>query len=412
MSLTKWNASTRYYLFSISNLIAAFGGGLILGKATNIIKTPYLHGGSILAFFIGSILGLLFMKVIPEKSSKIFAKSFSIGCSFVSLCLYYIYLNFSQDHNLSGFPALIFFSFLCVRFTLWFYSRVIRASESSGYQQSIAWVEFGYYAGMVLGLIFWDILNINVSIEIALLIDASFQLCAGIIDFYSFSSKKQSAVILPDTPNQPINTEQLTPYLCSQLSKAVVMLTVGVQVVIFNGAHYLSQTISTYLLATFYLGVAVSAFLCNRYKIFVSWNKNNSYSATLCSNRQNKSIKVPILYILAIIFISIFAVSYEIFTDMYVHENITTVLLVCTLTFIAAFAFETLSLSFLDKLNSSSLVMQTYGLMGFFSAVGFWTLTMFSNNLMLSIILISIPIIYITSQVIYPIKSLATNIYQ
>ena len=41
---------SRYYLFSISNILAAFGGGLILGKATDVIMNPALHGGSILAF--------------------------------------------------------------------------------------------------------------------------------------------------------------------------------------------------------------------------------------------------------------------------------------------------------------------------------------------------------------------------
>ena len=59
--------SLNYYFFSLSNLIAAFGGGLILGKGVGIINLPYLQGGSILAFFIGTIFGLLFLQFIPER---------------------------------------------------------------------------------------------------------------------------------------------------------------------------------------------------------------------------------------------------------------------------------------------------------------------------------------------------------
>ena len=75
------NSSFPYYLFSISNLIAAFGGGLILGKGVDVIQQPYLHGGSVLAFFIGTVLGLLFIQFIPKNLSKILAPLFSIRLS-------------------------------------------------------------------------------------------------------------------------------------------------------------------------------------------------------------------------------------------------------------------------------------------------------------------------------------------
>ncbi|MFC3908555.1 hypothetical protein ACFORL_05630 [Legionella dresdenensis] len=392
--------SSRYYLFSISNLIAAFGGGLILGKATDVIKTPYLHGGSILAFFVGTILGLLFIQLLPKKLSKTIAPSFSVGCSLVSVILFYVYYNYSQNHYLSGYPSVIFFILLTLRFTFWFYSRVKRASESSGYQQSIAWVEFGYYAGMVLGLIFWKILNLDVSLEMALLIDAAFQFIAGSIDIYSFSLKTRPANISA-SPAQTVKVEQFSSDWCSRLSKSVIFLTVGVQVVIFSAAHYLSQTISTYLLATFYFGVAVAAFVCNRYKVFLSWNKDHDYAAMLYTNKQN--IRIPLLLVLAIIFLNISAVCYEIYSDMSVHETFFNVIIVCVLVFLAAFAYEAISLSFLDRigyeeeaLNSSGLVMKTYGLMGVFSAIGFWILNIFHNNLFISLLMISSSILYTT----------------
>ena len=262
--------------------------------------------------------------------------------------------------------------------------------------------------------IFWDILNITVLLGTALLIDAAFQFCAGLIDFYSFSSIEK---IINDT-SQSVKKETLlnplSSHWCSKLSKSVVLLTLGVQVVIFNAAHYLSHTISTYLLATFYFGVAVSAFFSSRYKLYISWN--NSYSAMIGNNKNN--LKMPVSYILGIIFISIFGTCYEIFTNMYVHENTLTVMLVCMLTFIAAFSFETLSLSFLDKvsyeeraLSSSGLVMQTYGLMGLVAAIGFWMLSIFKNHMMLSLLIISISIIYISLSVRHPDRNKSLSIH-
>lgn len=51
---------SRYYLFSISNLLAAFGGGLILGQGLGVIDIPYLQHGSVLAFLLGQYSVLYF----------------------------------------------------------------------------------------------------------------------------------------------------------------------------------------------------------------------------------------------------------------------------------------------------------------------------------------------------------------
>lgn len=164
------NISFHHYLSSISNFIAAFGGGLILGKGIGIIDYPYLQGGSVLAFFLGTILGLVFLQCIPEKLSTLLANSFSICGGITSFILFYIYQNYSYSIKLTGNPALIFFLFLSIRFSFWFYSRVMRASKSSACQQSIAWVEFGYYLGMVLGLVIWKLFNINIGLSSALIL--------------------------------------------------------------------------------------------------------------------------------------------------------------------------------------------------------------------------------------------------
>lgn len=59
--------SLRYYLFSFSNFIAAFGGGMILGKSVGIIKNAYLQGDSVLAFFFRHSIGSYFFTTCSKK---------------------------------------------------------------------------------------------------------------------------------------------------------------------------------------------------------------------------------------------------------------------------------------------------------------------------------------------------------
>ena len=151
-------------------------------RGVDIIDTPYLKGGSILAFFVGTALGLVFLKLIPKKISKPFARWFSICGGITSLILASIFLTYANNNVLSGIFAVAFFFLLSVRFAFWFYSRVIRASTVAGQQQRIAWVELGYYSGIILGLIIWKFFGIELTMDFALIIDACLQLVAGSID--------------------------------------------------------------------------------------------------------------------------------------------------------------------------------------------------------------------------------------
>lgn len=380
-----------YYLFSISNLFAAFGGGLILGKGTDVINYPSLQGGSILAFFIGTIIGLLFLQLIPNKISKFIANFFSIGGGFTSLILFYIYQNYSFIGKMDGTSALIFFLLLSVRFGLWFYSRVMRASIASGNQQSIAWVEFGYYIGMVLGLIIWKFININIGLSAALIIDAIFQFLAGTLDLKSFKVNNGFLDKSENKTQNDDNNNETTLYSskwCWKLSFSVVFITVGVQVIIFNMAHNVTGEFGSYILATFYFGVAVAAFICNKFKICISWgNKNNL--ATITTNKK-ESNQFNFLFFIFILTVSVSAVLYKINLNILINNVFFNNLFICTFVFISAFIYEIISLSLLDrigyeekKLGKSDVVMKTYGLMGLSAATGFWILGLM-NDLFIS----------------------------
>ena len=117
-------------------------------------------------------------------------QTFSIGCGFVSLIMYFVYVYLSNDGAFNDTKGILFFILLTIRFSLWFFSRVKRASESSGKEQSIAWVEFGYYFGMVLGLVVWKLSGFTISLIAALLLDFILQCCAGLLDIKAFSMKE------------------------------------------------------------------------------------------------------------------------------------------------------------------------------------------------------------------------------
>lgn len=401
------NLSSRYYFFSISNLIAAFGGGLILGKGAGVIDFPYLHGGSILAFFIGTIFGLFFLQFIPKKSSNLLAKSFSIGCGITSLILFYIYQNYTNSGKLNGTSALVFFLLLSVRFGFWFYSRVMRASIASSHQQSIAWVEFGYYIGMVLGLIIWKLLGINIELGTALIIDALFQFIAGILDLRSFKLEKGSAkskeeIAIVSEPQSVLCSSEW----CWKLAGAVVFITIGIQVVVFNAAHYVGDVFSSYILATFYFGVASAAFVCNKYKISIYWDKENAL-ATITTNTE-RVIKFNFLSLIFAATLSVIVVIYNIDLNKLISDNLfLNGLFICAFVFIAAFIYEIISISLLDrigyeekKLKGSGMIMRTYGLMGLGAAMGFWTLGFMEDHLASSLITLGASISFATISVL------------
>lgn len=389
------DVSFRYYLLSLSNLIAAFGGGVILGQGVGIIHAPYLQGGSILAFFIGTILGLVCLQCIPERLSKFLAQFFSISGGITSLVLFSIYQHYSVNNALSGVAALIFFILLSIRFGFWFYSRVMRASTASGYQQSIAWVEFGYYSGMVLGLIIWKLLGINIGLGAALIIDALFQFIAGILDLRSFSMEKGSLDVSKPGVKSVFAAEsmQYSAAWCWKLAKAVIFITIGIQVVVFNTTHYVAYAFGSYILATFYFGVAVAAFTCSKYKIYLSWNNANQLANIMADNTRKK-ITFNFLFLVLLSATAVVGVIYSVYFNQSMIDNMFfNGVFICVNVFIAAFIYEVLSLALLDRIgyeekqcHGSGMIMRTYGLMGVGATIGCWILSLAHDNVLSSLI--------------------------
>jgi hypothetical protein len=383
--------SEQYYRFFISNLIAAFGGGLILGKGAGIIDYPYLQGGSILAFFLGTILGLLFLHAIPNSRSQLISNFFSICCGVTSLILLYMNHKYADQGVLVETPALIFFLLLSIRFGFWFYSRVMRASKASSDQYSVAWVELGYYLGMVLGLVIWKLVGIEIGLSTALIIDAFFQFLAGILDVMNIRRNTSSVPQSTQNPFKNLDSDLSVAHLtwCWKLSGAVVLCTLGIQVIIFSAAHDVADIFGTYMLATFYLGVATAAFVCKKYQLYMLWDHRANHMAFIATQYNGKQHRLPLFNLILMGFIAVMVVTFEINTHAS-HSRIPFLseLFICSFIFLSAFIYEILSLSFLDRigyeerlLGHSGVIMRTYGLMGLSAAIGFWGLGLSQHHL-------------------------------
>ncbi len=387
----------KYYLSAVSNFLAAIGGGVILGKGVNIIDNSLLHGGSVLAFFIGTVFGLLFLQIIPKKISGSVARSFAILAGIISLVLLGIFNTYSFEGKLTDTAAFVFFALLCIRFGFWFYSRVLRAAAVAGQQQKIAWVELGYYSGMIGGLIAWSILGIELGIATALIIDSCLQFIAGLIDL---SINKNS--VMTNKSSESLKTEVVSKYnkiWYWRLAASVAFLTIGTQVIIFSLAHEVSDFFTSYILAFYYLGVSIAAYFCRIFNIQMSWNRYASISIHSTKNTKKISITWNGIFNAIFVGLSIIGVSYWQWGISMTEIGIGEILLLTFVT-IAAFFYEVFALALLDRIgleerlsNSQGMIMRTYGLMGVSAAVSLWIIGITHDTMPVLLLTLSVCII-------------------
>jgi hypothetical protein len=258
----------------------------------------------------------------------------------------------------------------------------LRASTAAGHQQKIAWVELGYYSGMILGLIIWKFPNVEISFITALIFDAIVQICAGLMDIV--------ANYIPVTENLTKNTATLPTNTISlksdkktwgwRLALAVATLTIGIQVIVFNLAHHVSEHFSPFILASFYFGVSIAALTCKKYKIYLEWNyfqKNTLGYATICVDINDKRIGINFLTLG--IAAAICVLGAVLFANFNALDSGINQILFLSIVFSSAFFYEILALALIDRIgledryaNTSGMVIRTYGLMGIGSAISLW----------------------------------------
>lgn len=269
--------------------------------------------------------------------------------------------------------------------------------QASGHQQSIAWVELGYYLGMALGLMIWKLLGIHLELGEALLIDACFQFIAGFLDYWS---KTLPEIRISKEEQKTQNHHQLISSVqwCWRLASAVIFFTIGIQIIIFNSSHHVSETFGSYMIGLFYLGVAAAAYLCNQYQVSIRWHDDNrAYIQTINQQLGVRLDFFSVMSTLAVIGI-VYVVSLNYLMDVF------SAIVICLFIFVAAFFYELMSLTLLDRLGyeertvgSSGMIMKTYGLMGLGSAISLWILELMDHYLMSSMITVLVCMFFATS---------------
>ncbi len=367
-----------YYLFSLSNFIAAFGGGMILGNGINVIRIPYLKNGSVLAFFIGSVLGLILLQLISKKLWNSVGRWFSLFGSLTSVALLIIFKKNEIDFSLSGTSGLIFFLLLSARFAFWFYSRVLRASYVAGKQQRIAWVELGYYFGMIIGLIIWKLIKLDISFGIMLSIDILLQFIAGIFDlFANHNSIVQKKSITSMIEIKPM-LERVSEW---RLVGSVVFLTIGIQVVIFSITSKMPEHFAPMIFAVYYFGVAMGAINYKKYNILIAWKKIST-NAILVSEKMGIKKEASVQ---SILLITVLFSTFTILIFGHCTDRIFQYLFYASI-FGAAFLYEIIALAILDRIGledsaSKNMVTYSYGLMGIGAAISLWLLDLVNVTL-------------------------------
>lgn len=385
------NVFTRYYLFSSSNFLAAIGGGVVLGKGIGTLNIPYLQGSSILAFFVGTVFGLMLLQFSPKKFANLFSRWFSICGGLTSLILLGIFLSYADNEKLSGTIAIIFFVLLSLRFGFWFYSRVLRAAIAAGQQQNIAWVEFGYYAGVIVGLVLWIFLGIDFGLAFALIIDAVLQVSAGLLDLLANRLPEPVENTSPSVSSVKNSNDYVNASIW-RLAIAVMFLTIGVQVIIFNIAHHVSDYLSPFILASFYLGVAISAVLCKRFNIRLEWNAGNRdrrYAMIhfgLLNKNKLSFLSGAILAGLSVAMVVLTALYWRLETVSSLGAK---EFFILSFILIATFLYGILELAIIDRIGleeknttQSGMVLRTYGLMSIAAVVSLWLLETTKSSLL------------------------------
>ena len=390
-----------FYLFALSNFLAAFGGGTILGKGINVLHLSFLKNGFVLAFLFGTTLFFFFRTFVPKKISRVVERWFSVLCSLTSIGLLTIFLQYSVHGKLFAlWPGVAFFALLSIRFALWFYSRTLRISRVAAQQHTIAFVELGYYVGMITGMVIWPLFGLGVGMAAALMIDVGLQLCVGVIDLYTYYINPPTYPnIHSEDLSFPVNEhlESIDVGWCWRLVLSAALLGVGTQGVIFDLAHYFSENFSPYILACFYLGASIAAIACKRLHIRLDWLPTQyAYSyAYLFFRIAGREIKSRLLYVIAAFsFFEILAVTMASHL-LSVHHSVillhpASILGSVFLAFIFAIAFfgGVLILSILDRIGieekntlNKQMIVRAYGFMGTCTAAAFWMMGFLDNIL-------------------------------
>ena len=244
---------------AFANFITAFGGGSVLGKAIGLIQLPFIHAGSLVAFFVGTVLGIYFLfwgfKKL-KRNKEILGAFLGALCSFLMLLILWI----SPLHNgvLSGWIGFLFFTLLSFRFCFWFLTRILRSDRLSVLSpKAIPLIEGFFHLGTIVSLGSLSIGWVSLGLVGTLILDLLTQLLGGLLDILIQSRTQTVPVSQAEPP-----TKNTTEFKAIATSVSVfTLVTVVIQVFIFHVSHLVPQSVGLVILGCFYAGLAAAGLL-------------------------------------------------------------------------------------------------------------------------------------------------------
>jgi hypothetical protein len=377
----------RYLILALAtaNFLAAFGGGAILGQASDAFRTPR---NTVETFLIGSTLGLGLLVCLRSKWSHWLSRSggwFSFAAGLTSLVAAVVLFFHTSDGNPNDLGGQGVYALLSIRFSLWFVARVLRPDAAAGRQQKIGWVELSYYLGVFSGLLTTVWVNHVLANDrvwapritlCVLALDCVLQSIVGCVDLvarrYSPDEPSPAHAGPPDTAPQPYN---LGWY--ARAVTALVALTIGTQAVIFSFMGVIKVfpdgwPNTAVVLAVFYLSVACASTFYSLKKVRLGWPYATQKIARFATifigeGEERQSISFPLLSTIGAAFLSL-AVGGSLMSGAGDTIKGTYFMLFIA---IAAFIYEILALTILDhigeetkRLNRSGMVALAYGFIG------------------------------------------------
>lgn len=369
----------RSYFLVPANFLAAIGGGIIISAGIN--------EGTILAFFIGAVMGFSLSRFLPKHWVKVIAPWLSLTVGVISLLLLASFEIYDVKEPLTGIARVIFICVLSLRFGLSFFSRAWRSQIVGSEPQGVALIELGYYTGMGVGLLVWGIRGLFT----ALLVDAALQTIAGLIDLGSM--RKRRPLQTKEQEENPASgaTDEETvdkiPFdyqLYRRIALAIVCLTVGFQAVSFSLSGWDLGPGKTRILACFYVGVALAALVCRVFKISLTWqtfDRKLAGNATISPGTTKPLLDISFGMITLIAALSMIAVL----LGIRVWEKATLIVLIFIS--ISAFVYQILVISLLDQISraekladSDSMLLRTYLIVAVVTIISIEILSRFPSH--------------------------------
>lgn len=259
MSVSQQNACISIRRASgLANFIVAFGGAAVLGKAIGVVDLSFIQLGSLVAFFFGTVFGLIFLLKIKSAASDLYV---GVCGAISSLVLLVIWSVFSKEGSVSGVVGGFFFLVLCVRFGFWFLSRILRSDRvSATNKESIPLIEGLFHSGTIVSLLMvasgfaFDVLRT------VLLVDIVAQALGFLID------RRCAALGSAAQPAGHSTTEQAPAQAhwhraLNAPTMALCALTILIQVHVFHLAQFAPASVMPAIIAVFYGGLAGAGLL-------------------------------------------------------------------------------------------------------------------------------------------------------